>query len=89
MRKSLDGHGLRRNEAYPQGDTARFDKSHARQDLASDQCGAILSFRFNQKKSKDRMGSVRWSSRRALDPSIPTLNVRRKVARREILESVV
>ena len=51
MRKSLDGHGLRRNEAYPQGDTARFDKSHARQDLASDQCGAIFLFSLNGTRS--------------------------------------
>ena len=42
MRKSLDGDGLRRSEAYPKGDTASFDKSHTRQDLASDGCRAIL-----------------------------------------------
>ena len=49
MGNSLDGHGLRRSEAYPKGDTASFDKSHARQDLASDRYRAILPFRFSPK----------------------------------------
>ena len=48
MRKGLDEQGLRRIEAYPKGDTARFDESAARQDLASDRRRATPVFRFNQ-----------------------------------------
>ena len=36
MRNSLDGHDLRRGEAYPEGDTSSLDKRHVRQDLVVD-----------------------------------------------------
>ena len=49
MRKSLSEHDLSRSEAYPEGDTARFDEGHARQDLVSDRCRATRVSRLNEK----------------------------------------
>jgi len=76
MRKSLDEHGLRRTEAYPRGDTVKFDESRARQDLASDRCRAIPVFRVTDctkeslaSRTKRRLRlRLRLRSRRAVAP---------------------
>jgi len=52
MRKSLSVEGLRRSEAYRQGDTVSFDKRLRRQDLASDRSRATRVSRLNRPNSE-------------------------------------
>jgi hypothetical protein len=53
MRKSLSGDGLRRSEAYRQGDTVSDDEGHRRQDLASDWAGATPVLRLRAAETMD------------------------------------